>query len=321
MTAAFGVFRSVEEASGVMAPSAVTIGNFDGFHLGHQELLRRLCRHGARLGVKASLVTFDPHPAKVVAPHRAPRLLSTIEQRLGWMRAAGLEQALIVPFTEEFAGWSPEEFVERVLVAAARARLVLVGENFRFGRAQAGDTELLARLGQRFGFATEIVPGVVYRGRLVSSTAVRGMLDRGDVSWTARLLGRPYMLEGTVVSGHGIGSRQTVPTLNLNTAAEVLPASGVYITETSELGGERRWQSVTNVGYRPTFDGRELTVETFLLEPLGGETPRQISVAFHRRLRAERKFAGAAALKAQILRDVERARTYFLRRRRWCNKT
>ncbi|MGE3780205.1 MAG: bifunctional riboflavin kinase/FAD synthetase [Pirellulaceae bacterium] len=308
------IFRSVAEAAGVMGPSAVSIGNFDGVHRGHQELFRRLAVHAARLGVKPSVITFNPHPTRVVAPHRAPRLLSSVERRLEWIGACGIEQALVIPFDDEFSKLPPEEFVTRVVVQGAGARLVLVGENFRFGNRQAGDTERLAELGAAMGFDTEVVTAVDYRKHMVSSTAVRGLLDAGEVVWAARMLGRWYTLEGEVVAGHGVGSKQTVPTLNLKTDAEVLPARGVYITSTVDLDDGRRWPSVTNIGTRPTFGGNELAIETYLLRLLEGTTPRRIGVSFLHRLRPERRFDDAAALKAQIFRDVSRAQTYFRRR-------
>ncbi len=311
------VFRSVAEAAGAMGPSAVSIGNFDGVHTGHQELFRRLVANARRLGLKPSVVTFDPHPTKVVAPHRAPRLLSRVDRRLEWIGESGIEQALVVPFDDGFSQLPPEEFVRQVLARGAGARLVLVGENFRFGSRQAGDTERLAELGAQWGFETEIVGAVEYRGRMVSSTAVRGLLDAGEVVWAGRMLGRWYTVEGEVVRGHGIGSKQTVPTLNLKTAAEVLPARGVYITSTVDLDEARQWPSVTNIGMRPTFGGDELTIETYLLRPLEGAAPRRIAVSFVRRLREERRFAGAPALKAQIIRDVGKAEAYFRRRARW----
>ncbi|MEO8029127.1 MAG: riboflavin kinase, partial [Bryobacteraceae bacterium] len=185
-----------------------------------------------------------------------------------------------------------------------------------FGSKQSGDTQTLADLGKQYGFTTDIAPSVQFRGRAVSSSEIRRLLGAGNVSMAARLLDRPYALEGTVVKGHGIGSKQTVPTLNLATDAEVLPANGVYITRTFESTGkkrEREWPSITNIGTRPTFDGDQLTIETFLLAPLESETPSAIRVEFLRRVREERKFESAEALKAQIVRDVGRAQEYFRR--------
>jgi riboflavin kinase/FMN adenylyltransferase len=193
------------------------------------------------------------------------------------------------------------------------AKAILVGDNFRFGQGQAGDVALLRSLGERFGFSVEITPAVEMRGRVVSSSAVRQLLIGGDVSLAARFLERPYRLEGKVVHGQGIGSKHTVPTLNLQTEAEVIPAAGVYITRTWDVESSRVWDSITNVGYRPTFDGEGLTIETFLLSPFDGSTPRRIRLEFLRRVRDERKFESADALRRQIMLDVGRAQSYFRR--------
>jgi riboflavin kinase/FMN adenylyltransferase len=190
---------------------------------------------------------------------------------------------------------------------------VLVGDNFRFGHLHAGDTRLLERLGTEHGFCVEVIPAVRMRGRVVSSSEVRRLIGEGNVALAGRMLGRCHAVAGPVVRGHGIGSKQTVPTLNLAPAAEVLPANGVYITRTTDTEGGRSWPSVTNVGYRPTFGGDALAIETFLLEPLEGAGPRAIRVEFLKRLREEVKFDSPAELKAQILRDVGRANAYFRR--------
>jgi riboflavin kinase/FMN adenylyltransferase len=294
-------------------PSALTIGNFDGVHAGHREILQRVVELARERGWKPSVLTFDPHPARIVAPERAPRLLTTPEERARLMRAEGIEQVLILPFTPELAAFTPERFVREIVVERLEARAVLVGDNFRFGHEHAGDTRLLAELGRQYGFLVEALPAIRMRGRVVSSSEVRRLIDAGNVALAGRLLERPYALTGEVVSGQGIGSKQTVPTLNLAPAAEVFPARGVYITRTGDLEAGRRWNSVTNIGTRPTFGGDSVTVETFLLDPLEGASPRAIRVEFLRRLREERRFADAASLKQQILRDVGRAQTYFRR--------
>ena len=317
MSAPARVFGSPGEAAAEFRPSAIMIGIFDGVHLGHQALIRRLVDQSRQLGVAPSVVTFDPHPAAVVAPARAPRLLSTTGQRVEWMSQLGIEQVLVMPFTPEVSRLSPEQFVAEVVTGAAKARLVVVGENFRFGNQQAGGTETLAGLGRRYGFETQIVTGVTCRGRMVSSTAVRRLIEAGEPGWAHRLLGRCYALRGEVVRGHGIGSTQTVPTLNLRPGPQVLPRPGVYITSTQDLDSARSWPSVTNVGFRPTFGGDGLSIETFLLSPLTGESPTSIEVSFWRWVREERKFADAAALRARILTDVGRAEAYFRRLARW----
>jgi len=313
----FRVYHSLEEVGPEFGPCALTIGNFDGVHIGHREILRRVVRRGREQGWKPSGMMFHPHPAKVVAPDRAPRLLSTPAERTEWMRTEGIEQVLILPFTPEFSCLSPEEFCRRVLAGRLGAKAVMIGWNFRFGRGQAGDTARLRELGARYGFVTEIVAGVQCRGRVVSSSAIRELLAAGKISLANRFLGREFAISGAVVPGAGVGSAKTVPTLNLRTGAEMLPAIGVYITWTRDLDTGVRWPSVTNVGYRPTFKGENLTIETHLLEPLRGAPPQRIRVAFLKRVREERKFPDADSLKAQILRDIARSRTYFRWVGRW----
>src|SRR5579864_1903319 len=314
MPARFRVFRSLDEVPADFGPSVVTVGNFDGVHAGHKRVLRRVREIAEERNWKASVLTFDPHPTKVVAPDRAPRLMTVPDERGTLIRDEGIAQMLILPFTAEVARLTPEEFVEQVLIGKLGARAVVVGENFRFGHKKAGDTRLLETLGKRLSFKTEIVPPVSLRGTRVSSSAVRAMVEAGAVARAARLLLRPYALEGPVVQGHGVGAKKTVPTLNLATACEVLPKTGVYITRTSDLDGGHRWVSVTNVGYRPTFGGDDrVSIETFLLDPAPSQTPRRIRVEFLWRLRDERKFESPEALKTQILKDVARAQAYFRR--------
>lgn len=309
------IFRSLDETPAGFGPCALTIGNFDGVHYGHRRILRRVRELAEARRLTPSVLTFDPHPTRIVAPDRSPLLMTTPERRSELMRREGIEQVLILPFTPELAQVSAEDFVRRILIDRLQARVVLVGDNFRFGHRHAGTVELLGELGRRLGFETEVVPAVTCRGRVVSSSAVRELLLAGNVSLAARLLLRPYSLEGEVVSGRGVGSKQTVPTLNLATAGELIPARGVYITRTRDLDEAREWTSVTNIGYRPTFGASEqLSIESFLLDPLD-EPPRRIAVEFLRRIREERKFETPEALRSQILRDVRAAQSYFRRLR------
>jgi riboflavin kinase / FMN adenylyltransferase len=296
-----------------MLNSVLTIGNFDGVHAGHRQLLRRVFELGLEHSLKPAVLTFDPHPTRVVAPQRAPRLLTTVEERIALIREQGVEEVVVLPFTAEVARLSPEQFVEQIVVGQLHARIVMVGDNFRFGHKQAGNIKILSELGVHFGFQTHVVDAVHRRGRVVSSSEIRRLIEEGNVAMACRLLERNYALSGDVVSGHGIGSKQTVPTLNLSTPAEVIPANGVYITRTSDLETGDRWNSITNVGTRPTFEGDNLSIETFLLSSFDGLTPGRISVEFLRRVREERKFESAEALKQQIFRDVGRAQTFFRR--------
>ncbi len=307
------IYRSLAETPDDFGPCAITIGNFDGVHRGHREILRRVIAAAREEGWKSAVLTFDPHPAKVLAPASAPRLLTTVEQRARLISGQGIDEILILPFNSGVSELGPEEFVREVLVDKLNTRAVLVGANFRFGKRAAGDAAMLEELGGRFSFETEIIQPVVWRERVVSSSEIRRLIEAGDVSIACRLLGRPYVLEGAVVSGDGRGSKQTVPTLNLDTQAEVIPKDGVYVTRTETRGCLKR-ASVTNIGLRPTFDGHHRTIETFVLSELSADKREYMSVEFLHRLRDERKFENSEALKAQILRDVQRAQAYFRRR-------
>jgi riboflavin kinase / FMN adenylyltransferase len=299
------IFRSAAEVPADFGPSVVTIGSFDGVHIGHRQIMRRAVALAREKKCVPCVLTFDPHPARVLAPERAPRLLMTVNQRLRSMEAEGIEAVFLIPFSLEFAKSTPEEFVEQVLAKDLKARIVLVGEDFRFGHKQAGNLDTLRELGAKFGFIVEVVSEIARRGERVSSTVIRKLVVEGAVSRVCRMLGTPFALEGDVVKGQGIGSKQTVPTLNLAAENEVLPKAGVYVTRTLDLTSGRVWNSITNVGYRPTFAGEGLTVETFLLEPLKADFhPKRIEVSFLAFVREERKFETPDLLKAQILRDI-----------------
>src|SRR5690242_18344082 len=214
------IYRNLEGTPPDFGPSVLTIGNFDGVHFGHRRILRRLIELARKHGWKPSVLTFDPHPTRVVAPDRAPLLMTSPDRRAELMEEEGVEQVLILPFTRELAQLSPGEFVSSILAGRLGARAVLVGDNFRFGHKHAGNVRLLTELGKRYGFETEVVPAVQWRGRAVSSSGIRELIQAARVSLAARLLQHAYALEGEVVGGRGIGSKQTVPTLNLSTATE-----------------------------------------------------------------------------------------------------
>lgn len=311
----FVAYRGLDRIPAGFGPSAVTVGNFDGVHLGHARILREVVETARARQWLAAALTFDPHPTRVLAPDRAPRLLATLAARLSLCEQAGLDAVVVLPFTAEVARLEPEEFVGQILAEKLAARAVVVGGNFRFGHDQAGNVEALQAFGPRFGFEVRVVDGVRCRGEVVSSSRLRQLIAAGAVSRARQLLGRPFSVEGRVVRGHGVGARQTVPTLNLAPDTEALPTRGVYITCTSDPDTGRRWPSVTNIGYRPTFDGKDLSIETFLLRPLEGPSPARLSVAFCRRLRDEIKFATPEDLRQQIQRDVAGAEQYFRRLR------
>lgn len=298
------------------AGMALTIGNFDGVHRGHQELIKQVCAIAREHGWTSAAVTFDPHPTKLLAPQRAPKLLMPLEARIAQMKRYGLDEVMCLPFNHAMASLSPDQFAQQVLKDKLDAKAVVVGDNFRFGHKQAGDVHALAELGAKYGFLTQAIGAVVVRGRIASSSAIRHLLAAGEVSKACRLLNRPFSIEGTIVSGHGIGTKQTVPTLNLDTNAEVLPANGVYITSTLLPGHDQPVPSITNIGMRPTFGGDKLTIETFLLGPFT-EQPTTITLFFHRHVREEQQFPSPEALRTQIMKDVGRANAYWRRVPKW----
>jgi riboflavin kinase/FMN adenylyltransferase len=303
------VVRKLEELSAPSQPSVISIGNFDGIHLAHQQLLRRVVECARPAGATATAVTFEPHPASILAPERAPTLLSSPEQKARLIELLGIDLLVILPFTQELARVSPEDFVREILIRHLRPSSIHVGPNFRFGYRQAGNTDLLGKLAQQNGFQVEVLPMLKLRGELVSSSRIRRLLSEGRVSIAGRLLGRPYSTAGPIISGMGIGKTQTVPTLNLAPIKELLPRPGVYVTRT-EVSGDF-YESVTNVGYKPTFGEHRLTVESHLLSP---EVPVRVSemeVQYLLRLRDEIKFADSSLLVAQIRKDAARARQYF----------
>jgi riboflavin kinase/FMN adenylyltransferase len=324
------VHRGLEAIPADLPPTAIAIGNFDGVHLGHREILRRTEQIAADDGLAASVLTFDPHPRKLLRPDVKTLSLDTLEGRLERIRREGIREVFILEFNAALAAFSAEDFVRRILVEKLRAGAVLVGDNFRFGHKQSGGIDTLRSLGDSLGFRVEIIEAVSTYGRTVSSSAIRNLLLEGDVAQARRLLGYPYSLSGEIVPGQGIGRRETVPTLNLNpeplyAVDRLVPAAGVYITETTEIGGTpeeaRTWPSITNIGVRPTFGGESLSIETYLLEPLTGASPSRIRLEFLRRVRAEQKFPNPEELKAQILSDVSRARAYWRRVGRWVRPT
>jgi len=309
------VFNSAEEWNAHYGSSGrgsvLTIGNFDGIHLGHQTILKQAAEGAAKIGAIATALTFEPSPIKVLRPESAPKRISTAEQRLEWFRVADMESAVVLPFTIELSKFSPQEFVERLLVRLLLVRAVLVGENFRFGHKQAGNTDLLRELGRTHGFEVIAIAPISAHGEVVSSTVIRREIAAGEVAQASRLLGRPFVLTGQVVSGTGTGSKFTFPTLNLKPDQELMPAPGVYVTRTVLEGETKSRRSVTNIGIRPTFGGTALTVETHLLNLSGNISARQMELRFWKRLRSERKFSRPDELRAQIQRDIAAANRFF----------
>ncbi len=306
------VCTSPAEARRLRQP-IVTIGNFDGLHLGHQRILAKVRARAAVTGGDSLALTFDPHPVRVLAPQREIRLLTPLPEKLRLFEAEGLSAVLVLPFTSAVAALAPEDFVRGILVDCLHAKEILVGGNFRFGHRQAGDVSLLIEMGRKLGFTVKVVAPVQRRGEVVSSSRIRAAIAEGNMGLATRLLGRPFAVQGPVGKGRGIGTSKTVPTLNLAPYAELLPLRGVYITETD--CGQLRGPSVTNIGHNPTFGETDLHLESHLLNvPARNQAPGKIMrVTFHERIRDEVRFPSAEALRERIGRDIAAARRYFQR--------
>jgi riboflavin kinase / FMN adenylyltransferase len=292
--------------------AAITVGNFDGLHLGHQKILRLVKERARATGHLAAVVTFDPHPMRVLQPDRAPLMIQTLAQRLAGFEEMGLDAALVLRFDQALSHVSAEDFIERILVGGLHAGAILVGDNFRFGHRGAGDVRLLAEFGKRDGFEVETIPPVEIGGQMVSSTAIRAEIACGDVAGAIPLLGREFALTGEIRGGAGRGRTILFPTLNLAPEQELLPKLGVYATESIVSG--RLYSSVTNVGTRPTFNGAGVTVESHLFGFSEIHASGRMEVRFHARIRDERRFSGVDELRAQIANDIESARKYFSER-------
>jgi riboflavin kinase/FMN adenylyltransferase len=308
------IFRGLDQIPAGYGPAVASIGNFDGVHRGHQWLLAEIQRSAGELGARSVAVTFDPHPSRILRPGGALKLITPMAERLDLLRASGIDAALVLPFTDELCKMSGLDFVRAVLRDGLRAIEVHEGDNFRFGhKAQCHAGDLVA-MGHDLGFRVRIFSPRYHRGTKISSSKIRELLQAGEVSAARGLLGRPFGVRSTPAAGRGIGSRLTVPTINLAPYAELLPANGVYVTRMAVAG--RVFEAVTNAGNRPTFGEDSFAVESYLLDydpataplTLTPETP--LELVFLYRLREERRFDSPEALKGQIMRDVAKAKRY-----------
>src|SRR3984893_4233684 len=306
------VLHSAEEWSarfGAEARTVLSIGNFDGLHLGHQKILRMVLARARAAAQIAAAVTFDPHPMKLLRPDNAPRIIETLSQRLAGLEQIGLDAVLVLRFDRALSLLSPEDFLQRILIERLHTSAILVGASFCFGHRGAGDVRLLTQFGIEHGFDVEIVSPVEVGGTVVSSTAIRNAIAEGRVDQAVPLLGHPFLLTGEIRAGAGRGRTILFPTLNMIPEQELLPKLGVYATES--VVGKNFFRSVTNVGTRPTFDGLGVTVESHLFGFDEVVSAGPMEVRFHARLRDERKFSRAEELRAQIERDIVAAREYF----------
>jgi riboflavin kinase/FMN adenylyltransferase len=305
------VYRSVQQIPAGFGPSVAAIGNFDGVHMGHREILLSVVEEARALGVRSVAITFDPHPEQFLRPSRAPKLLTPMDERVRLLAATGIDAVLVLPFDAALAGLTAKEFVRDILVGALGLRGLHEGGNFHFGhRARAGVAQL-QRFGAGFGFAVHVHSSVRVRGLEVSSSAIRALVAAGEMRRARWMLGRPFAVYSTQARGRGIGTRLLVPTVNLAPYKNLLPAFGVYVTRLKVSG--RCFQAVTNVGNRPTFGEASFAVESHILDfvpvEMDDETP--VELEFLLRLRGEIEWPTPEALKAQIFKDVARAKRYF----------
>ena len=303
------LFHGTDNAE-IQRPTVLTLGVFDGLHLGHQLIMRTVVERARETGAVPTVITFDPHPRAVLHPESAPPLLQTLDQKVEGFSVLGIEQTIVIRFDEGFSQTRAEDFLRDVVKDRLQAKEVYLGRGFAFGHNREGNIELLRRVSQDLGFFADEVPEVQFRNQRVSSSRVRGLLAEGKVNLARRLLARPYGVEGRVERGAERGTGLGFPTANLHPRNRVIPKNGVYVTGTLIDGQWRR--SVTNVGVRPTFGAdAEPSVETFVMDWAGDLYGDVVRVRFLHRLRDERKFGSIEELKAQIENDVKRAQSYF----------
>ena len=305
------LFHGTENAE-IARPTVLTLGVFDGLHLGHQLIMKTVVDRARAIGAVPTVITFEPHPRAVLHPESAPPLLQTFEQKIEALGVLGIEQTIIIHFDKAFSQIRAEDFLRDVVVGRLQAKEVYLGRGFFFGHNREGNIELLRRVSASLGFVADEVPEVRLRGQRIGSTRIRELLLNGRVNLARRMLGRPYGVEGPVVRGDERGAKLGFPTANIHPQNRVIPRGGVYVTATLIDGQWRR--SVTNIGTRPTFESDSArSVETYVMNWTGDLYGDVVRVRFLHRLRNEKKFGSIDELTSQIERDVVRSRRYFER--------
>jgi len=305
------IFHQLDEVPADFGPSILTVGNFDGVHRAHTHVLTDIVLRARQTGATSVAVTFDPHPARVLRPDSEFKLLTPVPEKLRLLEATGVDAVLMLTFGPELSSMTPREFARLILKDKLRAREVHEGYNFRFGHKAVGDVRLLAQLGQEMSFDVRVYPEQKLRGEPVSSSHIRKLIMDGRVSRARHLLARPFSILGAPERGRGYGSKYTVPTINLARYEELVPKDGVYITRTRV--GNDRFDSVTNVGNRPTFGADSFAIESHLLNfhPIDLTLQSEVEICFLDRLRDEIKFPSVEALREQIAKDVKKTQRYF----------
>jgi riboflavin kinase/FMN adenylyltransferase len=304
------VYRKLDDVPAGIT-TVLSVGNFDGVHRAHQNVLRQNIRRARELGATAMVVTFDPHPARILRPDVPKKLLTPLPMKLKILEQLGMDAVLVLSFTRDLSLMSPRDFAEQILVGRLHVQEIHEGSNFHFGHHAEGNVEALAEIGRQLGFHVQIYPQMHARGEHVSSSRIRELVSAGQITRARHLLARPFSILSTAGRGRGYGHRYTVPTINLSRYDEQVPQDGVYITWT-RVGAEC-FDSVTNVGNRPTFGADSFAIETHLLNfhPVELTPDTEVEISFLRRVRPEIKFPSIDALREQIAQDVHRARRYF----------
>ncbi len=304
------VFESFDHPMHFPNP-VLTIGNYDGVHIGHRTIIEITKGKALEIGGTPMLMTFYPHPLHVLRPDKELPWITPVEEKKRLIEEAGIEALFIIPFTEEFSHVTPEAYVRDILIGKLGIKGLVVGYDFKFGKGGRGDIEGMKKYSEAYGFFLEVVSPVTIGGEKVGSNKIRKLLQNGEIEKANQLLGRAYMISGSVVHGEGRGRAFGYPTINLETDYDLIPPNGVYVTEVAL--GERRFCGATNIGYNPTFGGQQRTIETFILDYDGDLYGSTVRLFFHARLRDEVRFESVDKLRDQIEKDVSAARDYFSR--------
>jgi riboflavin kinase / FMN adenylyltransferase len=305
-------FSDLQQISQPLPNPVLTIGNFDGIHLGHQSLFQKVRDRAQVVKGTSMVVTFHPHPAQILRPAKAPRQIVSDDGKVDLIFQYGIEVVLSIPFNKEFAQIPAKAFIQDILVNRIGMKEIVVGYDYTFGKKREGNIHLLKEFGGKLGFQVHVHPPVTIKTHLVSSTRVRELITSGAMEEARLLLGRPFSLSGTIIAGKGIGrSLLGFPTANLNPREKLMPQRGVYVVRVEISEGS--FFGVTNVGFNPTFSGKNISIETYLFNFEGDLYGKALKVFFLKRLRGERTFSGPEALKTQISKDIEQARLWLSR--------